>query len=156
MIKWLKGYLILSTYARDISSQSCNTNLRTPCRTLPKGWVPSHPCISLKKWINETCETVVRQHRGTRRRQTKECLVWFLSEWPFSIRRWPRPSSVRLRQARSSSFLSWSSTWRRRIRFKLRDWLELEVISEKCDGNGTGRTRARQTALALAVRKGKT
>ena len=32
MIKWLKGYLILSTYAKDISNQSCITNRETPCR----------------------------------------------------------------------------------------------------------------------------
>ena len=31
--KWLKGFQNWSTYARDIASQSCNTNCGTPCMT---------------------------------------------------------------------------------------------------------------------------
>ena len=31
MSKWFKGYFISSTYAQDISNQSCITNRETPC-----------------------------------------------------------------------------------------------------------------------------
>ena len=31
MIKWLEGYFISSKFDRDISIQSCSSNLRTPC-----------------------------------------------------------------------------------------------------------------------------
>ena len=31
MIKWLKGYFIISTFDKDISHQSWDSNLRTPC-----------------------------------------------------------------------------------------------------------------------------
>ena len=33
MIRWFKGYFISSTYAQDISNQSCITNCGTPCST---------------------------------------------------------------------------------------------------------------------------
>ena len=32
MIRWFKGYFISSTYAKDISNQSWQTNLDSPCR----------------------------------------------------------------------------------------------------------------------------
>ena len=34
MSKWFKGYFISSTYAQDISKQSCITNRETPCTSL--------------------------------------------------------------------------------------------------------------------------
>ena len=52
MIKWFKGYLILSTYAKDISNQSCITNRETPCRSLgPTNTRQSIVCIQEKIMI---------------------------------------------------------------------------------------------------------
>ena len=31
MTKWLEGYFIISTFDKDISCQSWDSNLRTPC-----------------------------------------------------------------------------------------------------------------------------
>ena len=33
MTKWLEGYFIISTFDKDISCQSWDSNLRTPCIT---------------------------------------------------------------------------------------------------------------------------
>ena len=43
MIKWLEGYFISSKFDRDISIQSCSSNLRTPC-TSTFGSTPPPQC----------------------------------------------------------------------------------------------------------------